>query len=144
MFKNDLQRRLCAIFDVKKTTFDAPSDAFEQDTLFVDVTKSTSRMSDLKGGRQTAKVEGTLTMYSQDNRLPFGFFNKRIERAEHKYTDNLFFFDIDVDVDASPARVQNIHERRVGFIFLYDSQYDPDRGSMTSLDLTLNPPPEGV
>ena len=142
MFKDDLQRRLCKIFDVKKTTYDAPGDSFEQDTIFVSIAKSTARVSDMKGGRETAKVEGSLTMYSQNNRLPFGFFNKRIEQADKQYTNNLFFYDIDVDVEASPARLQNIHERRVGFIFLYDSQYDPERGQLTSLDLTFNPPPE--
>lgn len=142
MFKNDLQRRLCKIFDVEKITYDAPGDSFEQDTIFIAVAKCTTRVSDMNGGRETAKVEGSLTMYSQNNRLPFGFFNKRIEKADKQYTDNLFFYDIDVDVETSPARMQNIHERRVGFIFLYDSQYDPERGSMTSLDLTFNPPPE--
>lgn len=140
MFRNDLKRRLCAIFEVKNTTYDAPSDSYEQDTLFIHVSKSTTRVSDQKKGRQTAKVEGTLTMYSQDNRLPFGFFNKRIENAEHQYTDNLFFFDIDVDVETSEARMQNIHERRVGFIFLYDDQYDPERGQLTSVEFSLNPP----
>lgn len=144
MFKNELQRRLSEIFDVVKTTFSAPSESFEQDTLFINITKSTSRMSDMNGGRQTAKVEGTITMYSQDNRLPFGFFNKRIGRADSSLTKDLFFYDIDVDVEGSLARLQNIHERRVGFIFLYDSQYDPDRGSLTSMDLSLNTSPEGA
>lgn len=136
MFRKDLQRRLEQIFGIEKTTFLAPSDEFEQDTMFIDVISSSPRLSNASGGRETAKVSGTITVFSQDNRLPYGFFNKAIERADPELTNPLFFFDIDTDIGSSPARTQNIHERRVSFVFLYDAQYDPNRGELTSLEIT--------
>jgi hypothetical protein len=33
----------------------------------------------------------------------------------------------------SPARLQNIAERRAAFVYLYSAQYDPDQGELTSL-----------
>lgn len=130
MFRPELQKTLAAIFGVAKTTYDAPSDQFEQDVLFVDVTDCKSNAGQ---GKVTAKVTGTLTMFSQANRLPFGFFNKKISQAAFALTKSIFFFDIDVDVAASPARIQNISERRTSFVFLYSAQFDPDQGSLTSL-----------
>lgn len=133
MFRKDLQDRLEKIFGIEKTTFLSPSDKFEQDTLFIDILETRPRMSSAKGGRETAMVTGMLTVYSQDNKLPFGFFAKAIERAEKETVRPFFFFDVDADVPNSPARQVNIHERRTSFTFLYDSQYDPSRGQMTSL-----------
>lgn len=135
MFKNDLQKRFERIFGFKKTTYLAPSDKFEQDTLFITVQTARTKVSDAEGGRETAKVTGFITVYSQDNRLPFGFFSKRINAADPSDTERLFFFDMEVDKADSPARLQNIHERSIGFVFLYDSQFDPDKGSLTSLEI---------
>lgn len=138
MFRKDLLRRLEAIFQFEKTTMLASSEAYEQDTLFVEIISSRSHVSGANGGRETAKVKGTLVVFSQDDRLPYGFFIKRIEQAAAELKAPLFFFDIDVDDVESPARLQNLHERRTSFQFLYDSQYDPDRGSLTSLTLSIN------
>lgn len=138
MFRADLKRRLEGIFDFEKTTYNAVSEEYEQDTLFIEIAYSRSRVSGKDGGRETARVGGTIVVYSQDNRLTYGFFIKRIEQAAAELKAPLFFYDIDVDDPASPAREINIHERRTSFVFLYDSQYDPDKGSLTELDLTLN------
>ncbi len=138
MFRKDLLRRLEAIFQFDKTTMLAASDAYEQDTLFVEILSSRSRVSGANGGTETARVVGTLIVFSQEDRLPYGFFTKRIEQAAADLKAPLFFYDIDVDDVESPARLQNLHERRTSFLFLYDSQYDPDRGSLTSLTLSVN------
>ncbi len=132
MFREELKKNLEGIFGFKKTTYDAPSEAFEQDTLFIDVTSAKSNASQ---GKITSKVDGTLTVFSQANRLPFGFFNKRISNADFQLTKGLFFFDIDVDVAASPARMINISERRTGFVFLFSAQHDPNQGSLTELEI---------
>jgi len=137
MFRKDLMRRLEAIFQLDKTTMLASSEAYEQDTLFVEILSSRSRVSGANGGRETAKVTGNIVIFSQDDRLPYGFFTKRIEQASAELTKPLFFFDIDVDDVGSPARTQNLHERRTSFIFLYDSQYDPDRGSLTNVTFPI-------
>lgn len=131
MFRKDLQRRLEAIFGIPKTTFLAPSgEAPEQNTMFIEVSASNARVG---GGRETARVEGTLVVFAQGDALPFGFFNKAIERADPALTKPLFFFNIDTDVPGD--RMQNIHERRTSFVFLYDAQYDPNQGSITELEL---------
>ena len=137
MFKADLKARMQRIFQLGKTTYNAPSmEAPEQDTLFIDITEVRPRMANAGGGRQTAKVVGAVVVFSQAERTPFGFFSKRVEQADAADTANLFF-QSEVDIPNSPARIVNLHERRVPFVFLYVSQYDPSRGELTSITLSL-------
>lgn len=138
MFRNDLLRRLEKIFGLKKTVYWKASESHEQDTLFVTVLDARPRMSSGQGGRETAVVNGLITVYSQDNRLPYGFFSKAIERAAADVVKPFFFFDIDVDLQNSPARQHNIHERQASFVFLYDAQYDPNRGELSQLTLEVD------
>lgn len=137
MFRKDLMRRLETIFETP-ITLDAPSDDYEQDKIFVEITYARPRISNANGGREIARVVGSLIMFSQGDRLTYGFFSKQIEKSAGAVRAPLFFYDIDVDDPASPARLMNIHERRVSFVFLYDSQFDPDKGSLTELDLSVN------
>ena len=116
------------IFGIKKVTFDAYSADFEQDTMFIEIRECRPRIASNQGGRETAIVNGSIVVFSKDNALKFGFFNKGIEKADKKYVERLMFHNIDLDVATSPARLQNIHERRCDFTFLYDSQYDPNKG----------------
>lgn len=135
MFEKDLKARLERIFGIRKTTYDAPDyDAPEQDALFVEIATARSRMSNKAGGRQTAVVDGALIVFSQAERMPYGFFAKRVEQAAPADTRPLIF-EREVDLPDSPARKMNLHERRVGFRFLYDSQYDPSRGDLTTLTM---------
>lgn len=136
MFKKDLLARLEGIFDFEKVTYDAVSESYEQDTLFIEVWQCIARLSSF--GRQRAQVRGSLAVFSQANRLPFGYFNKRIERAKPALLRGLYFHNIDIDVASSPARLQNLHERRTDFVFFYDAQYDPERGQLTELDTTVS------
>jgi hypothetical protein len=129
-----LKERLEKIFGFV-STFDIPAETFEQDIMFIDVLSPNCRVSRKADGSQTAKVIGAITIYTQEARVPFGFFNKRIEMASKELTRSFFFYDIDQDIVSSPARIQNIHERRTGFVFLYDSQYDPSQGRITILNL---------
>jgi hypothetical protein len=136
VFRAELQAKLQSIFGLRKTTFDAPSvnstnGSFEQDTLFIEVNECNSRVTE---GRAYAKVIGSLVVFSQMDKMPFGYFNKKIQQASHADTKDLFFFDIDLNPASSPARLQNITERRVRFVYLYSAQYDPAHGSITSLE----------
>lgn len=133
MFQNDLRRRFERVFGIPKTTYDAPNpEAPEQDTLFIEILTVKSRMSAAAGGRETARVLGAVTVFSQAGRLPYGYFLKRIENAAPADKKNLFF-EPEQDVPGSPARYVNLHERRLPFLFLYDSQYDPDKGEITEI-----------
>lgn len=137
MFRKDLERRFKLIFGFKKVTFSSPSDdptigTFEQDSCFVEVSDCKSNTG---FGRAQAKVEGTLRTFTQDDKMPYGFFNKAIQQASAELKAQLFFYEVDTNVASSPARIQNIHERRTRFVFLYSEQYDPDQGEITSLEL---------
>lgn len=130
MFRKELHTVMHKIFGLEKTTYSAPSDAFEQDTLFIEVQDVQSNAGE---GKASCKVTGAVVIFSQGNKLPYGFFNKKIQQAKPEYKKDLFFFDIDTDAVNSPARIQNIHERRCSFIYLYKEQYDPNQGELTSV-----------
>ena len=139
MFRKELEARLKEIFGFKKLSFDAASEAFEQDTLFVELGDCKTRPGD---GKITARVTGQLVVYSQavqskdvNQKMTFGTLARRIEQASATSKKNFFFSDFDTNVENSPARLQNIHEWRTSFTFLYSAQYDPDRGQITSLTL---------
>lgn len=136
MFKKDLGDALLQIFGMKKVTFSHPSEgSFEQDTLFIDISKCTSRTG---YGKAYAKAEGSITVFSQQEKFPFGYLNKRIQQADPELRKDLFFFDIDQDIASSPARIQNISERRTSFIYLWEGEYDPNQGELTSLELSID------
>lgn len=133
MFRNELERRMKTIFGLGKTTFDAPSDQFEQDTLFIQVDRV---LPSIKDGREVAAVYGVITVYSQKNKMPFGYFDKRIANAKNVDKKGLHFYDFEEDVANSPSRIINIGERKRSFLFLYDAQYDPNQGELTSVEFT--------
>lgn len=123
--------KLKEIFGLKKVTFDEPSEVFEQDTLFVVIEECLSRATQ---GNAYAKVTGSIVIFSERDKLPYGFFAKRIAQAPATATKEFFFFDTDVDALNSPARLQNISERRSRFVYLYSGQYDPNQGLLTSVE----------
>lgn len=133
MFREDLENKLKNIFGIKKVSFAAPSDSYEQDTLFVAIDNCTSKAA--KGSFISARATGAITLYSQADKTPFCFFATRIERAPKDYKDSIFFFNIDENVDSSPARLQNIYERKCSFVFLWQKQYDPNQPKINSFEI---------
>ncbi len=119
MFREDLKRRLEKIFGMKVSYNDPGS--FEQDTIFVEILQG--KVTATKGWSY-AKVTGSLQVFTQTEKMPYGFFAKRINSAGKELTGPLHFQDIDTDVPSSQARTMNIHERRCGFLFLFKEQYD--------------------
>lgn len=132
MFRKDLREKLNKIFGLRKTTFDDYSDHYEQDTLFIEVVDSRSKIT---GSKIRHRVTGSLIVFSQVEKMPYGFFLKRIEQADENLKRDFFFFDIDNDIVSSPARFMNLHERRVSFSYSATEQYDPNKGSITSLNM---------
>lgn len=129
MFEKALSEQLKRIFDVKKVSFDTPGESAEQECLFVSVESS---RNSIKEGRQLAKVQGKLTMIANSEKLPFGFFSKKISEAEIEDTSSFFFYEF----EENAGRILNIAERSVSFVYFFNSQYDPERGTMTSIELT--------
>lgn len=140
-----MSEKLSKIFGLMKTTYAAPSvnsstGTFEQDVLFIEIVDV---KSSIRQGKATARVEGCLVVFSQVDKLPFGYFNKKIQQADPELTRKFLFFNIDSNPSnitspnptSSMTRFQNIMARRVSFFYLYSDQYDPDQGELTSLEL---------
>lgn len=131
MFRKEMKEKLKAIFGVREVSFDFPGDNFEQDVLFVDVIESRTNAGQ---GTVRAKVTGSIYMFSQVDKLPYGFFTKKLQQADAELKKDFFFHDLDTNALNSPARMQNISERRGSFVYLYSAQYDPEQGELTSVE----------
>lgn len=131
MFESTLEQKLKTIFEVKKVTYAEPSPMGEQECIFVEVTDS---LNSIKDGRAKAKVTGTITMIGQGEKLPFGFFSKQIAKAKRELTADLFFYDF----EQNTKRFQNIVQRTCGFVYFFDAAYDPDQGTITDVELTVD------
>jgi len=131
MFKKEMTEKLKAIFGVSKVTFDEPGDSFEQDCIFIEVKDCKSNTGQ---GKASARVTGDIVVFSEHGKLPFGFFNKKIQQADTRHTKEFFFYDVDQEPQASQARFVDIAERRTSFVYLYSAQYDPNQGSLTSVE----------
>lgn len=126
---HDIKNRLEKIFGIKRVSFDTPEDTkdIEQDVLFVTIDDAQSRPSE---GVVKSRVSGTLRIYSQIEKIPIGFFSKRIDRADPELTKPFFFFDVEQVVPI----YQSISERSARFLFLHTAQYNPPRGTITELE----------
>lgn len=129
MFRVTLQAQLKRIFDFDKVTFDLPSESQEQEGVFVQVESARWRIKDAK---QIARVTGTIRVFANQDKLAYGYFNKKISEAYADDTRNLFFFDF----EENKGTFRNIVERSMGFLYLFDSQYDPSIGTLNEITLT--------
>lgn len=132
-----IQSALKRIFAMNAVTFDAPSPTagpnglplFEQGTLFVEVQSSKGKVKDRK---YVARVTGTIKIFAQLHQLPIGFFDKMIARPEvAAYARDFFFYDL----EESSQGLQNLVQRSASFVFFFNSQHDPDLGSINELEL---------
>ena len=129
MFEKKLADDLQAIFNVKKIVYDSPGEAAEQDCLFIEVENSWITVKDK---RAMAKVSGSAIMFGQNDKLKFGFFSKAIAQAPKEITKNLFFSDF----EENTKRARNLVQRSFSFVYFFDSQYDPETGTITNVTIT--------
>lgn len=130
MFETELKEKFQKIFELKKVTFDAPGESNEQDCLFIEVEHSKNVIKD---GSVKAMVSGNCLMYSQHEKLPFGFFSKAIKQADQSLTKDLFFYEI----ESNNQRYRNLIKRGFSFVYFFSSQYDPKIGSITSIETNV-------
>ena len=130
MFETELKEKFQKIFELKKVTFDAPGESNEQDCLFIEVEHSKNVIKD---GVVKAMVSGNCLMYSQNEKLPFGFFSKAIKQADQSLTKDLFFYEI----ESNNQRYRNLIKRGFSFVYFFSSQYDPKIGSITSVETNV-------
>ncbi len=129
MFEKTLKDKLTKIFDLDKVTYDKPSDSQEQECVFIEVESANCKLAD---ARQIARVKGVLHVFANTDKLPYGYFTKKIAEADPEDVKSLFFFDF----EENKGTYRNITERSIGFLYLFDSQFDPAIGTITEVNLS--------
>lgn len=129
MFEAALKAKIQRIFDLKKVTFNEPSESMEQECAFIRIQTC---KSNIKDGLQVSDVRGTIVVYANGDKLPFSYFQKKIQEADPDDTKDLFFFDI----EANAQVMQNIVERSMSFVYFFSGQYDPNLGTITSVTIS--------
>lgn len=126
MFEKELGDKFKRIFQMKKYLYDVPSDSQEQECLFINVISSKNQVKD---GRVTGKVTGKILVFCNPEKLPYGYFTKCVVEAEISDTKDLFFYEF----EDNAGMASGISERSMSFIYLFDQQYNPNIGELTSL-----------
>lgn len=130
MFETALKERLTRIFDFKKVTYDSPSESKEQEGMFIRVDSAKSKISDKI---QRCKVMGKVFVFANADKLPYGYFNKCIRQADHADTKDIFFYEF----EENRGGLLNIVERSFSFLYLFESQFDPDLGEINEVNLEI-------
>jgi hypothetical protein len=130
MVEKSLLEKLQRIFDLKKISFDRPSDSKEQEAGFIEVR---STFTTYKEGLEFGRVDAKLLVFASTEVMPLGYFAKQIAAARPEDIRDLFFYDF----DETAATFGNLVNRSVSFIYLYQEQYDPNHGEITSVNLSI-------
>jgi hypothetical protein len=128
VFEQELADKLKRIFDFQKVTYSLPGETQEQETLFVEVEVPRFKVSDKT---VTARITGRAVVFANYDKLPFGYFAKRIAMADLADTKDLFFTEIEENTRVYQNKVQ----RSFGFIYFFSGQYDPSVGTITSIEI---------
>ena len=127
--QSSLEELFKKIFDFKDVSFSAPGEAREQEKLFVEVEMCRTQILDK---REIARVQGKASVFVNGDKIPFGYFARAIA-AHPDETKDLFFFDI----DENNRLYENIVERAFSFVYFFDSQYDPDLGTLNQVNIEV-------
>lgn len=129
MFRKDLAASLKKIFDLPVRfdfTADTGADPKEQETIFCQIDKASVNV---KSKRAIAHVEGRIKVFANADKLPYMYFSKKLEAAPIELTRPFFFHE----GEENAGLFENIVLRSMSFVYLFDGQYDPETGSITSL-----------
>lgn len=130
MLEKELADKFKAIFQMQKVTYDTPGESREQGCLFIEIENSKQTFKD---GKEIAMITGNAVIFARNEEIPLGFFAKAIARADKSLTKDLFFFDF----EANTLRFRDLVQRGFSFVYFFDSQYDPDIGTITSVTTTV-------
>ncbi len=126
VFEFSLQTKLKNIFDMTKVSFDEPGESDEQECIFIDV--SNAKQS-IKDGRAYFKVSGKCHIVAPHDKLPFGFFHRKIKLADLADSKDFFFFDI----EESAKMHLNLVKRSFSFVYFFNTQLNPVDGTIESI-----------
>jgi hypothetical protein len=129
VFETELRAKFQRIFGIRKMSFDRPGESQEQEGGFIEITNV---RPNFREARQIAHVQGTLHVFANSDKMPFGYLAKRIEHADPADKRALFF-----QTEENRGTFGNIVERSMSFVFLFDSQYDPALGTLNELNTTV-------
>jgi hypothetical protein len=126
MDKDDFKKRIARIFGIDQVTFNAPGETLEQEKVFVRINQVKSHYKD---GTWISRATGDLLFYANMDKLPFGYFQRKIAEADPLDSKDFFFFDL----EQSQPIFQNIGEFSLSFIYFFNGQYHPDKGIIQSI-----------
>ncbi len=129
MLELELKEKFATIFGFKSTRLEAPSDSHEQECLFIEIDKISSSPKD---GVYKAMASGKISAYAQGEKLPLGYFYKRLRNADKELTKDLFFWG----GEESKLITNNIVMRSLTFNYFFTSQYDPEIGNIESIEIS--------
>jgi hypothetical protein len=130
VFKKDLAERLHRIFGIPKVTFEN-SDDKEQNLMFVDVTKTSHHVA--KKTEIGCIVDGLITVFAPNDKLTFGFFQKRLHTCDPE-DGRLFFF---YNLDQSNEYFGNLIAIKCNFSFFFKAPYDPEAGVIDEVNFVF-------
>lgn len=130
MFEKQLAAQLKRIFGLDKVTYDKSSESREQEAVFIEIEACRVRIKDK---RQTARVTGKIVIFANADKMPYGYISKAIAAADPADTAGLFFSNF----EENKGTYRNIAERSADFLFLFDSQFDPNIGTLNQVNLTI-------
>jgi hypothetical protein len=131
MFETELSEKLKTIFDFDKVKFETPSDMREQEVLFVEIEQAKNTIKDKQ---QLSLVTGTITVLANQDKLPYGYFSKKIHEASHDLTKDFFFYDF----ENNSSVYRNIVSRSLSFNYIYKGQYNTNDYKIEEIELTIN------
>jgi hypothetical protein len=127
VFEKRLEAKFKAIFDFPKVTFDQPGESREQECLFIEVENPVITVKD---GRAVGRIYGNAIVFASNSKLPFGYFQKRIQAASYEETKDLFFSE----VEENTKTYRDLVQRGFRFVYFFNSQYDPEVGTIDSMN----------
>lgn len=124
--KIELKEKLGRIFDMK-TTFDSPGESNEQEAIFIEVENIRGKVKD---GLYTGRINGQIFVYGNTTKLPLGYFSKQIDQASSADKSDFWFDPAEQNING----FRNIAQRSLGFVYFFSGQYDPEVGTITSIE----------
>jgi hypothetical protein len=129
VFEKDLAEKFERIFGFENVTFDQVSESREQEGVFIQIQRVRPTIKD---GKQLSFVQGTVRVFAQNSKLPYGYFLKMIRLADQADTKDLFFFNF----ESNAGYYRNLTERSLEFYYFFSGQYDPNIGNIESIEIS--------
>jgi hypothetical protein len=131
MVEKALREALNRIFQFPDITYNAPAEETpEQDKLFLKIDKPNASIKD---GVEIYRIEGQAFIYTLRDRYNLGYIPKRIRHADLADTNKFYFYEIEENLPV----YQNLVRRSFSFVYFFSGDYDPNNGTITSIDYTL-------